>query len=142
MTLSEAQIKELANIFDDIITSESQSVQSAFQRLALLSSLAKQDREEPGPFTQLFNRLEWLERELVDLRRDVQIVGNGGKLHISPIETVAVNIAHAGTGAGGYTYQTTAGSANNISIGQIAPLTMNDITVVDLSTITLTDLDK
>ena len=137
MTLTEDQILELAHIFDDIITSESSAVQSSFQRLALLSSLAKQEREEPGPFVQLFNRLEWLERELVDLRRDIQIVSNGGSIQPQENDVVVINPQftmnqnsygiHHGTG--------------NITIGPITPLTADSLSIVDLSTITLT-LDK
>ena len=74
MKLSEQQIAELAAIFDDVITSDSVAVQSAFQRLALLSSLARQEKEEPGPFAMLLKRLDWAESELKDLRRDVQIM--------------------------------------------------------------------
>ena len=140
MKLTEKQIRELADIFDDIITSESEAVKSAFHRLAFLSSLAQQTREEPGPFSDMFSRLDWMERELADLRRDVQIVGNGGSIKQPEIrpEDMIINLGgYAGSGSatmltGGYT-------ANNITIH---PLTSNDIVSlgsIDLSTITLTD---
>jgi hypothetical protein len=76
MKITNEQILELAGIFDDIITSDSDAVQSAFQRLAFLSSLARAEKDEPGPFTDIVTRLDWMEREMVDLRRDVQILQN------------------------------------------------------------------
>ena len=134
MKFTEQQIKELSSIFDDIITSDSEAVQSAFQRLAFLSSLAKQERDEPGPFTDLVKRLDWMEREIVDLRRDVQIVNNGGKLEAE--SDVVINLGGTGGGGtmiGGGTYDYT-----NLTL---RPLTSNDIvslSSMDISTITLT----
>jgi hypothetical protein len=78
MRLTEDQILEMSKIFDDIITSDSVAVQSAFQRLALLSSLAKADREDPGPFEQLVRQLDWMETQVKELQRSVQILENGG----------------------------------------------------------------
>lgn len=76
MKITNEQIQELAGIFDDIITSDSDAVKSAFQRLAFLSSLARTERDDPGPFTDMVTRLDWMEREMVDLRREVQILQN------------------------------------------------------------------
>ena len=78
MRLNEEQILEMSKIFDDIITSDSVAVQSAFQRLALLSSLARSDQDGPGPFEQLVRQLDWLETQVKELQRSVQILENGG----------------------------------------------------------------
>jgi hypothetical protein len=76
MTITNEQILELAGIFDDIITSDSDAVKSAFQRLAFLSALARVERDDPGPFTDIVNRLDWMEREMVEMRREIQILQN------------------------------------------------------------------
>ena len=76
MTITNEQILELAGIFDDIITSDSDAVKSAFQRLAFLGSLARVERDEPGPFTDMVTRLDWMEREMVEMRREIQILQN------------------------------------------------------------------
>jgi len=83
MKFTEDQIKELAAIFDDVISSDSVAVQSAFQRLALLSSLARKEDAEAGPFATLLKRLDWAETELKDLRRDVQILQSDGKFTLA-----------------------------------------------------------
>jgi hypothetical protein len=88
MKLTEQQIAELAAIFDDVITSDSVAVQSAFQRLALLSSLARQEKNEQGPFVTLLKKLDWAEHELKDLRREVQILQSEGKFTFSGEPTV------------------------------------------------------
>jgi hypothetical protein len=76
MRFSEQQIVEFARIFDDIITSDSAAVQSAFQRLTLLSALASDDHREPGPFEHLVRQMDWVEGELRSMQRTIQILQN------------------------------------------------------------------
>lgn len=140
MTMTEEQIRELAGIFDDIITSDSDAVKSAFHRLAFLSSLAQHTKEEPGPFIDMVTRLDWMEREMIEMKRDIQILQNNGQSDMftdsdSPADITinygAVNL----TGSGG----TMLGGHNYVNI---APLTSNDIvslTPVDFGTIKLTN---
>lgn len=120
MTISEEQMRELAGIFDDIITSDSEAVKSAFHRLAFLSSLARQERDEPGPFTDMVQRLDWLEREMVEMKRDIQILQNGGQQDL--INDIKVDLGPFihGINGGSPSYQT----MGSISI---APLTTSDI---------------
>jgi hypothetical protein len=140
MKLTEEQIRELAGIFDDIITSDSDAVSSAFHRLAFLSSLAQQTKEEPGPFTDMIAKLDWMTREMTEMKRDIQILQNNGQSDMftdsdSPADITinygAVNLTGSGgTMIGGHGYT------------NIAPLTSNDIVSlngINLSTITLTD---
>lgn len=104
MKLTENQIAELAAIFDDVIASDSVAVQSAFQRLALLSSLAREDREEPGPFAMLLKRLDWAEHELKDLRRDLQIMQSNRDFSFAG-ENVVVDLgANMNSSSAPYTY--------------------------------------
>ena len=134
MTMTEEQIRELAGIFDDIITSDSDAVKSAFHRLAFLSSLAQQTKEEPGPFTDMIAKLDWMTREMTEMKRDIQILQNNGQsdmfsesdgtsditLNLSGIMAGPLSVIGGGSGgtmigSGGY---------SNISI---QPLTSNDI---------------
>jgi hypothetical protein len=147
MKITEEQIRELAGIFDDIITSDSDAVKSAFHRLAFLSSLAQHTKEEPGPFTDMVTRLDWMEREMIEMKRDIQILQNNGQsdmftsndgatdmtLNLSGIMAGPLSVigGSGGTMLGGHNYV------------NIAPLTSNDIVSLgsmDLSTITLTDV--
>ena len=120
MNITEEQIRELAGIFDDIITSDSDAVKSAFQRLAFLSSLAQQERDEPGPFTDIVKRLDWMEREMVDMKRDIQILQNNGQLDMINDINVDLGPFIKGPNGSSPSYQTM-GSIN------IAPLTTTDI---------------
>ncbi len=126
MKLTEHQIAELAAIFDDVITSDSVAVQSAFQRLALLASLARQEKEEPGPFATLLKRLDWAEHELNDLRRQVQILQNSRDYSFAG-ENVIVDLSNnMNSSSAPYTYTYTSG-VDTISL---APLTL---TAADLT---------
>jgi hypothetical protein len=120
MTISEEQMRELAGIFDDIITSDSEAVKSAFHRLAFLSSLARQERDEPGPFTDIVQRLDWMEREMVEMKRDIQILQNDGQLDMINDINVDLGPFIKGLNGGSPSYQT----MNSINI---APLTTSDI---------------
>jgi hypothetical protein len=141
MKITEEQIRELAGIFDDIITSDSDAVTSAFHRLAFLSSLAQQTPEEPGPFTGMIAKLDWMTREMTEMKRDIQILQNNGQsdmfnesdgtsditMNLSGIMSGPLSVIGGGsTMLGGHVY------------ANIAPLTSNDIvslTPVDFSTI-------
>lgn len=125
MKLTEQQIAELAAIFDDVITSDSVAVQSAFHRLALLSSLARTDKEEPGPFAMLLKRLDWAESELKDLRRDVQIMQSGRDFSFAGenmVVDLGQNMAHSGP------YVCNTGTAINITP---ITLTATDLTLIN-----------
>lgn len=133
MKLTEDQIRDLTKVFDDIITSDSVAVQSAFQRLALISSLANNDEE--GPFTALLHKLSWLENECKDLRRQVQILqtSSGGYNH----DPVVIDLGHSTMATGPAIYSS--GSIN------ITPLTATEITGIDISylgNLTITDTTK
>jgi predicted RNA-binding protein len=141
MKITEEQIRELAGIFDDIITSDSDAVKSAFHRLAFLSSLAQQTKEESGPFTDMIAKLDWMTREMTEMKRDIQILQNNGQSELftdsdGPAD-ITINYGTINlTGSGG----TMLGGHNYVNI---APLTSNDIVSLgsmDLSTITLTDV--
>ena len=132
MKLSEQQIAELAAIFDDVITSDSVAVQSAFQRLALLSSLARQEKEEPGPFAMLLKRLDWAESELKDLRRELQII-QGNRDYSFAGENIVVDFTQNMNSSNmPYVYNTmsdtinispvTLGAADLTWIGNISPV--------------------
>ena len=147
MKITEEQIRELAGIFDDIITSDSDAVTSAFHRLAFLSSLAQQTKEEPGPFSDMITRLDWMEREMTEMKRDIQILQNNGQsdLFTSSDNTTDMTLNLSGIMAGplsvigGGSGSTMLGGHNYVNI---APLTSNDIVSLgsmDHSTITLTD---
>lgn len=66
-------IQRLAEMFDTIISSPSQAVQDAFRNLTVLATLGKPNDTEVGPFTRLLDRLENLEYQMRELRKDVQI---------------------------------------------------------------------
>ena len=66
-------IQRLAEMFDTIISSPSQAVQDAFRNLTVLATLGKPNDTEGGPFTKLLDRLEQLEYQMRELRKDVQI---------------------------------------------------------------------
>jgi hypothetical protein len=147
MKLTEEQIRELAGIFDDIITSDSDAVKSAFHRLAFLSSLAQQTKEEPGPFTDLVVKLDWMKREMTEMKRDIQILQNSGQSDMfadfaDSDNTSDITLNLSGIMAGPLSV---IGSGSMIDRGgymSIQPLTSNDIvslSTVDLSTIKITN---
>jgi hypothetical protein len=147
MKMTEEQIRELAGIFDDIITSDSDAVSSAFHRLAFLSSLAQQTKEEPGPFTDMIAKLDWMTREMTEMKRDIQILQNNGQsdMFTSSDGTTDMTLNLSGIMAG--PLSVIGGGSGGTMIGghgytNIAPLTSNDIVSlngINLSTITLTD---
>lgn len=149
MKLTEEQILELAGIFDDIITSDSDAVKSAFHRLAFLSSLAQQTKEEPGPFTDMVVKLDWMKREITEMKRDIQILQNSGQsdmfAEIDTTSDITLNLSGIMAGPlsviGGGSSGTMIGGSGYSSIN-IQPLTSNDIvslTPVDFGTIKLTN---
>lgn len=132
MKITEDQIQELAGIFDDIITSDSDAVKSAFHRLAFLSSLARTESTEPGPFSDMVRRLDWMERELVELRREVQILQN----QITPddlLRDISIDLS-AQSIAAGQTY-TMAGPSYTAGSISIAPISAVDIITLSQSTL-------
>jgi len=147
MTMTEEQIRELAGIFDDIITSDSDAVKSAFHRLAFLSSLAQQTKEEPGPFSDLITRLDWMERELVEMKRDIQILQNNGQSDMFTDSSGPADITLNLSGIMAGPLSVIGGSSGGSMIDRggymsIQPLTSNDIvslTPVDFGTIKLTN---
>lgn len=128
MKLTEHQIAELAAIFDDVITSDSVAVQSAFQRLALLSSLARTEKDEPGPFATLLKKLDWAEHELRDLRREVQILQSGRDYSFAG-ENMVVDLGPSMATSGPYVYGTGSDTINlsGLNTISISPL---DVTTI------------
>jgi hypothetical protein len=140
MKITEDQIRELAGIFDDIITSDSDAVKSAFHRLAFLSSLAQHTKEEPGPFTDMVTRLDWMEREMIEMKRDIQILQNNGQTDMFTDSPADITLNYPSTS----TAHTMIGAVSPSWLGNITlqPLTSNDIVslgTVDISTIKLTN---
>ena len=135
MKLTEQQIVELAAIFDDVITSDSVAVQSAFQRLALLSSLARQEKEESGPFVTLLKRLDWAEHELNDLRRQVQILQNNKDYSFAG-ENMVVDLSNMNSGASPYTYSS---GTDTITLG---PLTLSPADLTWVGNISIEGLNS
>ena len=77
--MNEDKLLELANIFDDILSSPSASVQQAFQRLAFLATLSKEIENKTateGPFSSMYHTITQLNQEVRELRRSVQILEN------------------------------------------------------------------
>jgi hypothetical protein len=147
MKLTEEQIRELAGIFDDIITSDSDAVKSAFHRLAFLSTLAQQTKEEPGPFTDMVTRLDWMEREMIEIKRDIQILQNNGQSDMFANSDSPADITLNLSGIMAGPLSVIGGSSGGSMIDRggymsIQPLTSNDIvslSTIDLSTIKLTN---
>jgi hypothetical protein len=67
------ELQQIAEMFDTIISSPSQAVQDAFRNLTVLATLGKPTEEQAGPFATMFDRLEQLEYQMRELRKDVQI---------------------------------------------------------------------
>ncbi len=143
MKLTEHQIAELAAIFDDVITSDSVAVQSAFQRLALLSSLARQEKEEPGPFSTLLKRLDWAETELKDLRREVQILqAVDGKFSFTgdPLTIdLSQNMNSSNTP---YTYSSASTYSSGVDTITLSPLDLTDLNVTWIGNISISELNS
>lgn len=134
MKITEEQIRELAGIFDDIITSDSDAVKSAFHRLAFLSSLTQQTKEEPGPFTGMIGKLDWMASEISEMRRDIQILQNNEQSDMFANSPADITLNYTGTMIGG--------SGHNYSNITIQPLTSTDLVslgTMDISTIKLTN---
>jgi len=71
--MDDKELQQIAEMFDTIISSPSQAVQDAFRSLTVLATLGKSEHAETGPFEKLFERLENLEYQMRELRKDVQI---------------------------------------------------------------------
>lgn len=109
-------LEEIARIFDSIISSPSDAVQSAFKNLVVLASLShEQAPDSMGPFENIMSRLACLEHELKELRKDVQYSNNDFTYHVD--DTVKIDLNGM--------------SMNQTMFSNIAPL--------DVGTITLTD---
>ena len=120
---TEEEILKLAQIFDDIIGSDSRAVQEAFQRLTLLATMAKPDNEhfEQGPFARMITGIQVMEQEIKSLRRSVQILENS-----HPNDTFKIDVDNIGIDLSQY----------SSSMPHVAPLTISQI-----ETITLTDIN-
>lgn len=135
---TEKEILKLAEIFDDIIGSDSRAVQEAFQRLVMLATMGKPDNDnfEQGPFARMITGIQVMEAEIKNLRRSVQILENK---NLSGLDGI-VSIDLSGTDVNFSTYSS--------SMPHVAPLTTIDIsalTGLDMSamnavqTVTLVD---
>ena len=71
--MDDKELQQIAEMFDTIISSPSRAVQDAFRNLTVLATLGKSEHAETGPFEKLFERLEQLEYQMRELRKDVQI---------------------------------------------------------------------
>ena len=71
--MDDKELQQIAEMFDTIISSPSQAVQDAFRNLTVLATLGKPAEIQAGPFAKLFERLENLEYQMRELRKDVQI---------------------------------------------------------------------
>jgi predicted acyl esterase len=71
--MDDKELQQIAEMFDTIISSPSRAVQDAFRSLTVLAALGKSEHAETGPFEKLFERLENLEYQMRELRKDVQI---------------------------------------------------------------------
>lgn len=120
--MDESEIVKLARIFDDIIGSDSRAVQEAFQRLVMLSTMAKldNDQHELGPFARIINSMQVLEQEVRSLRRSVQILENRAG------DDLKIDLSDIGIDLTPY----------NSNMPHIAPLTVSQI-----ETFTLTDMN-
>lgn len=117
---TEEEILKLAQIFDDIIGSESRAVQEAFQRLTLLATMAKPDNDqfEQGPFARMITGIQVMEQEIKSLRRSVQILENKH----GTVSDLKLDLTDVGIDLSQY------------NMPHVAPLTASQI-----ATITLTD---
>lgn len=114
---TEEEIIKLAEIFDDIIGSDSRAVQEAFQRLVMLATMGKPDNDnfEQGPFARMITGIQIMEAEIKNLRRSVQILENK---NLSGLEgVVSIDLSNTRIDFGTY------GS----STPHVAPLTTIDI---------------
>jgi hypothetical protein len=71
--MDDKELRQIAEMFDTIISSPSRAVQDAFRNLTVLATLGKPTEEQAGPFATMFDRLEQLEYQMRELRKDVQI---------------------------------------------------------------------
>ncbi len=118
---TEEEILKLAQVFDDIIGSDSRAVQEAFQRLVLLATIGKPDNDnfEQGPFARMITGIQVMEQEIKSLRRSVQILENG---HYT-VSDVKLDLTDVGIDLSQY------------NMPHVAPLTASQI-----KTITITDM--
>ena len=108
-------LQEIARIFDSIISSPSDAVQSAFKNLVVLASLSQeQTPDTKGPFESMMSRVESLEHQMRELRREVQIQNNTDPYTYKIDDIQVLDLSNMG-------------DTNNVFIGNI-----------DMSSITLT----
>ena len=116
--MTDKEINNLAEMFDCIINSTNPAVQRSLQHTMLLATLAEEkDQSVPGPFAKMFVTLGYLEQEVQQLRRSVQILENNSTERSYTLDLGDSN------------------SYNNMSVN-ITPLTTGQ-----LSGITLTAVD-
>ena len=150
MRLTEEQILEVAKILDDIITSDSVAVHSAFQRVALLCSLAKAERSDPGPFELLVRQLDYMESQLKNLQRQVQILDNKNLHDITLNTEYSIDTNTIVNLSGLVPNNTMAGSAG-IDLSGLQCITLNPphvspldpaivLTQADLAPLTISDI--
>lgn len=88
-------LQEIAKIFDSIISSPSDAVQSAFKNLVVLASLS-QTQEDKGPFETMLERLDSLEYQMRELRREMQIQSNGDYGQFKIDDSVVIDLSNMG----------------------------------------------
>jgi hypothetical protein len=114
-------LQEIARIFDSIISSPSDAVQSAFKNLVVLASLSQPNEETvKGPFESMMSRVENLEHQMRELRREVQINNNTDSYTYKIDDIQVVDLSNMGsitlTGAQGTSPSSYAWSDETIQI--------------------------
>jgi hypothetical protein len=139
--MDESEIVKLARIFDDIIGSDSRAVQEAFQRLVMLSTMAKADNDqhELGPFARIINSVQVLEQEVRSLRRSVQILENRAG------DDLKIDLSNIGIDLDSTPYSSTIPHVAPLTVSQIETFTLTDMnmgsTFTGVDTITISDWD-
>lgn len=71
--MDQFDVKEFARMFDAALASDNPSVKKALKNFMMVAAIVfSQDEDESikGPFTEIFDRLERIERELVSVRKN------------------------------------------------------------------------
>ena len=62
--LTAEQLEQLMVVLDNALQSDTPAVVSALQNLLLVTSLSSEKPSDPGPFRQLWDRMDRLERDM------------------------------------------------------------------------------
>ena len=128
--MNEQEIKDLAEMFDTIVSSTNPAIQRSFQHTMVLATLAEEKKSEFGPFSTMIKDLTWMREQMQEMKRDIQILQNQSSNDHQYDVNVMLNDPYMNMGGG---------AVGSLTTQQITALTTTTTPYpkIDISSITI-----